>query len=204
MKKVVFCCALLLSISATQAQGLKGKFMLSVKGGPVYLHEEYTTRPTIIGSCIDYFVADQILVGLEMNYMEYDENGPITEIQTHEADSELGTKWRWYSVVFSGKLALDATRFSPFVKAGFGLYIPRLIYHLYPDFYDSTPPTTIKVYGRTCPGYNLGMGLQYRVWKGLGLQLEGNIDHIINRARQINSARSFTFANINGGLSIIF
>lgn len=204
MKKTIFCCLFLLLIQAGQAEDFKGKFMLSVKAGPIYLHQEYITMPTLLGSRIDYFVGDWISVGLEMDYMEYNDDEPGTFLQYYGAESELGPKWRWYSFAFSGKLLLNTTRFSPFLKIGLGFYIPQEIYHWYTSQDMLITVTTVKVYGKTCPGYNMGMGFQYRVWKGFGLQLEGTIDHIINRARQISSAHSFTFANVNAGLSIIF
>jgi len=204
MRKAIFCCLFLLSIQPAMAEDFKGKFMLSVKAGHVYLLENHVIKPALFGSRIDYFIRDWISVGLDMNYIEYNEEGPSRFAQYYGAQSELGPEWRWYSLTLSGKLGLDTTRFSPFFKIGFGFYIPQEIYHRYTNSDVLSTVTTVKVYGKTCPGYNLGMGLQYWIWKRFGLQLEGTIDHIFNRAKQISSARSFTFANLNAGLSIIF
>ena len=204
MKRIIFFSLFLLSVPAVRAEDFRGKFMLSLKAGHAYLLDNQVERQKLFGSRIDYFIRDWISIGLDLNYLEYNEDVSLRFADSYGVESELGPKWKWYSFVFSGKLSLDTTRFSPFLKAGFGFYVPRVIYKLYPTSYESIEPITVKLNGRTCPGYNLGMGFQYRMWKGLSLQIEGTIDYIYNKARQISPVHSFTFANVNAGMSIVF
>jgi len=201
MKKLILFLSLLLLVSGVQAKGLDSRFMITAKIGTSYILDESINRPTFLGSQIDYFVGKQTLIGLNLNYLRYYEPSFFAIPLYYGSKYQYETKWEWYSLTISDKLLFSQNKFSPFVKLGIGLYIPRKTYP-YPT--EGNLIATKKEYGKTCPGYNLGMGVQYRVWEVFSLQIEGTINHIFNKAKNISSARYFTFANLELGLSIIF
>jgi len=201
MKKLILFLSLLLLVSGVQAKGLDSRFMITAKIGASYILDESINRPTFLGSQIDYFVGKQTLIGLNLNYWKYYQSDYIIVFDNYGSMYRPETKWEWYSLTITDKLLFSQNKFSPFVKLGIGLYIPRKTYP-YPT--EGNLIATKKDYGKTCPGYNFGMGVQYRVWKLFSLQIEGTLNHIFNKAKNISSARHFSFANLESGFSIIF
>ncbi len=201
MKKLILFLSLLILVSGVQAQGFNSRFTITAKVGTIYNIDESINRPIFLGAQIEYFVSKQNLIGLNLNYWKYYQSDYIIVFDNYGSRYRPETKWEWYGLTVSYKLLFDITRFSPFVKLGIGLYSPEKT-SSYPIGWDLTG--TEQVYGKTCPGYNLGMGVQYRVWKLFSLQIEGTINHIFNKAKNISSLRYFTFANLESGFSINF
>lgn len=206
MKKLIFIICFLGLIANVQAQGPKGKFMLTAKTAYSFALEGVSPRGTYFGSEISYFLDRQLLLGMNFDYLEYHESGGTREIeysQTGYWDLE-GNIIKWYNFGLFTKLLFDISRFTPFVKMGFGFYVPQRPYYRFfsPDL--GSYSTKITRYGKTCLGMNLGAGLQYRVWNGLCLQTEALLTTLTDRNKESNLNRNFTYANLNAGLSIIF
>ena len=205
MKKAILFCLFLLIAQVVQAEDFKGKFMLSFKTGDFGSFEDRITKTTFLGSQVDYFIGNRTLVGFNLNYMEYiylSHSGIFPAY--YGAPTGLQPKWRWYSIGLSGKLLFDKTRFSPFFKIGFGLYIPQVTSPREGNPDIATPFTLEKTYGKTCLGYNFGIGIQYRFWSRFGLLLEGAIEQIDNKNKYLSSNSFFTFGSLQAGISLIF
>lgn len=206
MRKLIFLICFLGLFSSVQAQEFKGRFMLTAKTAYAHFLEDYPAKNTYFGSEIGYFLDHQLLLGLNFDYLEYHEGGGTREIeysQTGYWDLE-GNTVKWYNFGIFTKLLFDISRFTPFVKMGFGFYVPQRPYYRFfsPDL--GSYSAKITRYGKTCLGMNLGAGLQYRVWNGLCLQTEALLTTLTDRNKESNLNRNFTYANLNAGLSIIF
>lgn len=207
MRKLIFLICFLGLFSSVQAQEFKGKFMLTAKTAYAHFLEDYTAKKTYFGSEIGYFLDRKFLLGLNFDYLEYEEPVFVT-FETESSGSVTGNipgnTVRWYSFGIFSKLLFDVRRFTPFVKMGCGLYIPQTVR------YTDIPTTQLSywfkaaAYGKTCFGMNFGAGLQYRFWKGFSVQTEGLVTTLTDRNKESNLNRNFTYANLNAGLSIIF
>ena len=206
MKKLILFLSLLILVSGVQAQGLKGKFMITLKAGSQYFLENDINRKTFLGSQIDYFLNDQILVGMNLNYMNYYHPVDLIEIEYSglRDKDKFDNQWKWYSLTFSGKLLFEPGRFSPFFEMGVGFYIPQLTYYKYDYLIEGYTNTTVKIYKKTRYGFNLGIGVQYRVWKGFCLQFEGLINNVFKKSDDTSYDSAFNFAILNAGVSMIF
>ena len=99
MKKVIFFFCFLTFINpCVQGRELKSKFMFVVKAGTAYPHLEHTNRATFFGSQIDYFVSDQVSIGLDLKYMEYYEIIYYAVPLYLGAPDDYRNKWDWYSL----------------------------------------------------------------------------------------------------------
>ena len=207
MRKLIFLICFLGLFRSVQAQEHKGKFMLTAKTAYAYFLEDYPVEKTYFGSEISYFLDRQLLLGLNFDYLEYQEHGGYF-VETENSGSEFvrtpTNTERWYSLGFFSKLLFDVRRFTPFVKMGFGLYIPHTTSYMYRYSTQGIYYSKVEGYGKTCFGMNFGAGIQYRFWKGLCLQTEGLLTTLTNRNEEIGINRNFTYANLNAGLSIIF
>lgn len=203
MKKLILILCFLVLIQNVQAENFKHRFMLTVKAGPSYLWEDYTTRKTYLGSEIAYCLYDQLSVGVNFDYSRYYKYW-LFSLDFFEPKSEFESKWEWYSLTFYGKMLLSSYKFSPFVKTGIGFYIPRVVHYKYDYLPEDSSIIRDKLYGKTCLGFNFGMGVQYRLWERFCLQFEGLINNVHNTSKDISDNHSFTSANLDVGISIIF
>lgn len=205
MKKVIFLIFFLGLCQGAQAEGFKGKLMFTAKTAYSFALSERSVSQTYYGSELGYFVSPRLLLGLNFEYLRYE--------QRYYGDYE-GLAWgnrdvlidphKWYSLGIFTKFFFDLQRFMPFVRLGFGLYVPNLTSFPVVTFRDVVY-TTSKGYGRTCFGMSLGAGVQYRVLKGLSLHTEGLVTTIQTRAGEYYAeGRNFTYANLNAGLAVIF
>lgn len=208
MRKLIFLICFLGLCSSVQAQEFKGRFMLTAKTAYAHFLEDHSAKHTYFGSEIGYFLDYQLLLGLNFDYLEYQEHATtmVVEIEYSGSLSRYipGNTVRWYTLGLFSKLFFDVRRFTPFVKMGFGLYFPQTLYYKNISSPQATYWVQADAYGKTCFGMNLGAGFQYRVWKGLCLQTEGLLTTLTNRNEEIGLNRNFTYANLNAGLSIIF
>jgi len=207
MRKLIFLICFLGLFSRAQADGLKGKFMLTAKAAYSFALEGVSPRGTYFGSEIGYFLDRQFLLGLNFDYLEYEKPVFVT-FETESSGSVTGNipgnTVRWYSFGIFSKLLFDVRRFTPFVKMGFGLYIPQTIYYQNISSPQGSYWVKTDAYGKTCVGMNFEAGFQYRVWKGFSVQTEGLVTTLTDRNKESNLNRNFTYANLNAGLSIIF
>lgn len=100
--------------------------MLTLKAGPAYPHLEHTNRVSFFGSQIDYFVSDQVSIGLNLNYMQYYEMRYYAVPIDYIDPNDYLNKWMWYSLGLSAKFLSDLRGPSPYMKLGAGFYIPRM------------------------------------------------------------------------------
>lgn len=205
MKKLTFLFCFLVLIQNAQAENLKHKFMITAKAGNAYLFKNHTPRFTSFGTQIDYFLDDQILLGIDFGYLKYYESIVRFVVFNHSA---LGNNDRinrkLYNLSFSGKLLLEPGRFSPFFKMGIGLYIPQIIYSQ--DIYKPWDNLTSSksIYEKTHLGMDMGIGIYYRVWKSWGLKLEGLINHIFTLNEDYSEIYPMQYATLDAGLFVIF
>ncbi len=205
MRKIIFLICLLGLFQSVQAEGLKGKFMLTAKTAFSFALPEHSMRKSYHGAEIGYFLDRQFLFGLNFDYLRYDER-PYFEYEN--IGPGLGyiivNPQRWYSAGLFGKIFFDIQRFMPFVRMGFGLYVPRVTH--YPTRFITQGIIYARDlgYGKTSFGMNFGAGLQYRIWKGFCLQTEGLLTIVPNKNEEIGLNHNFTYTNLNAGLSIIF
>jgi len=206
MRKLIFLICFLGLLSSVPAQEFKGKFMLTAKTAYSIELVEHSTRRTYYGSEIGYFLNRQLLLGLNFDLLQYREIVGTRAMENSQSgywDIE-GNTFRWYGVGLFTKLLFDVRRFTPFVKMGFGFYIPQTVR------YTDIPTTQLSywfkaaAYGKTCFGMNFGAGLQYRLWKQICLQTEGLVTTLNDRNVGGGANGNFTYANLNAGLSIIF
>jgi hypothetical protein len=111
MKKLIFFICFLVLIQNAQAENFKHRFMVSAKAGNVYFLEKDTPRFTSYGAQIDYFLDEQILLGLDFGYIKYYK--PVyryTEIDNSgfgngdRIDRKLyNIIWEWESTTGSGR-----------------------------------------------------------------------------------------------------
>jgi opacity protein-like surface antigen len=204
MRKLIFLVCFFGLVHSVPAQGLKGKLIFTAKTSYSRLLPGQGTEKTYRGFEIGYFLTHQLQLGLNLDYLEYDEQPNLVKSENSGSGHLPSKTKQWYSLGLYSKLLFDIRRFSPFVRAGFGIFIPRITY--YPYF---SPASGIRYsgsdpYRTTYFGMNLGAGIQYRVWKGLCLQSEGLITAFTYRDEEIDLDRDFTYVNLNAGLSIIF
>lgn len=206
MKKIIFFLCFLVLIQNIQAENFKHKFMATAKVGNVYLLENRIPRFTSFGAQIDYFLEDQILLGLDFSYFKYYEQSTIIFWEPQHTGLEDGdrTSRKLYNLSLSGKLLLEPGRFSPFFKLGIGLYIPQVIY--YENNYQllGNLVSTKNNYKKTHLGINMGIGIYYKVWKRWGLQLEGLVNHIFSLNEKYGETYPMQYVTLNAGLFVIF
>jgi opacity protein-like surface antigen len=204
MKKLIFFLCFLVLIQNVKAENLKHKFMLTTKAGNAYLLKNHAPRFTSFGGQIDYFLDDQILLGLDFSYIKYHEPVAIVEIELSGFGNNDRINRKLYNLSFSGKLLLEPGRFSPFFKMGIGLYFPQVIYSQ--DIYNpwDNLSSSESIYEKTHLGMNMGIGIYYRVWKRWGLQLEGLINHIFTLNEDYSETYPMQYATLNAGLFVIF
>lgn len=205
MRKLIFLICFLGLVHRVSAQTPKSKFMLTAKAAYAHFLEDFPSSKIYFGSEIGYFLNHQLLLGLNFDYLEYDER-PYFEYENPGSGfgDILINPQKWYSLGLFSKLLFDVGRFMPFVKMGFGLYVPRTT--SYPDRFLTQGIYYAKDegYGKTCFGMSFGAGIQYRIWKGFCLQTEGLVTTVQNRNAGSGSDGNLTHANLNAGLSIIF
>lgn len=177
--------------------------MLTLKPGIAYTHLEYTDRVTFFGSQIDYFVSDQVSIGLDLKYLEYYKVSYFAVPLYLGAPDEFRDKWDWYSLGLSAKFLADLRGPSPFIKFGAGFYIPQVYQPSITLEQDGSLAHKEKRTGEISPGFNVGAGLQYIVLKHFSLQIEGSLDYIFNKSKNLSAAESFTFGNVTAGISLI-
>ncbi|MDP3024753.1 MAG: outer membrane beta-barrel protein [candidate division Zixibacteria bacterium] len=206
MRKLIFLICFLGLFRSVQAQELKGKFMLTAKTAYSFALPEQSTRRIYYGSEIGYFLNHQLLLGINLDYLEYGERAYLIEVENSGARFRNipANSHRWYSFGLFSKLFFDVRRFTPFVKMGFGFYVPQTIYYQSLPSAEGGHYVKADAYGKTCFGMNFGAGIQYRFWKGLCLQTEGLLTTLTDRNKESGLNRNFTYANLNAGLSIIF
>ncbi|MCJ7459059.1 MAG: outer membrane beta-barrel protein [candidate division Zixibacteria bacterium] len=203
MRRVIFFLCFVALIPSVHGRELKSKFMLTLKAGPAYPHLEHTNRVTFFGSQIDYFVSDQVSIGLDLKYLEYYEIIYYAVPRYLGAPDDYRNKWDWYSLGVSGKFLSGSKGPSPFIKLGAGFYIPQVHHPITRWLQDGSLAYKDKETGEISPGFNVGAGLQYIVWKRFSLQIEGSIDYIFNKSKNLNTTESFTFGNLTAGISLI-
>lgn len=205
MKKLIFLICFLGLFRSVPAQELKGKFMLTAKTGYAHFLEDYRSKNIYFGSEIGYFLDRQLLLGLNFDYLEYEEKSLVEFENTGSwLGNRPGNTERWYSVGLFTKFIFDVRRFTPFVRMGVGIYFPQTIYY---DYFTSPQGIYLvknDIFGKTCVGMNFGAGFQYRLWKGFCLQTEGLITTLTDRNKESDLNRNYTYANLNAGLSIVF
>jgi hypothetical protein len=177
--------------------------MLTLKAGTADTHLEYTNRVTFLGSQIDYFVSDQVSIGLDLKYLEYYKIAYFAVPLYLGAPTDFRDRWDWYSAGLSAKFLSDFRGPSPFIKLGAGFYVPQMYHPVNALQRDETLIYKEKLTGEISPGFNVGAGLQYVVWKRLSLQVEGSIDYIFNQSKSLSTAKSFTFGYLTAGISLI-
>lgn len=203
MRRIIFLFCFLTLIPCVQGRELKSKFMLTLKAGTAYPHLEYTNRVTFFGSQIDYFISDQVSIGLDLKYLEYYKIAYFAVPLYLGAPDDFRDRWDWYSLGLSAKFLADLRGPSPFIRLGAGIYLPKLRHPGIAWLQGGSLADKGTVTGEISPGFNMGAGFQYVVWKRFSLQVEGSVDHIFNQSKSLSSAQSFTFGNLTAGISLI-
>ncbi len=205
MKKLIFFICFLVLIQNAQAENFKHRFMLSAKTGNAYFLEKDTPRFTSFGAQIDYFLDEQILLGLDFGYTKYYK--PVyryAEIDNSGFNNDDRIDRKLYNISLSGKFMAEPGRFSPYFKIGVGLYIPEVIYSRSVYSLWSNLSSYNSIYEKTRLGVNMGMGIYYRVWKRWGLQLEGLFNHIFSLNENYSDTYPMQYATLNAGIFLIF
>ena len=195
MKKIILILIFIMIFQGAHAVEHKDKFMLSFNVGSTKNLDEGKKSGTSYGLQIDYFLQEQLLVGLNFNHSEYSKSigttGCAPDILYQDVYFE---KWEWDSLILSGKILFEPGRFTPFFKAGFGLYMPQRVH--------SEKASTR--YLKTCTGFNFCAGIQYRVWKNIGILSSGTLNVIYDRDNEISYNDIFHFADFNAGIFMVF
>jgi hypothetical protein len=203
MKRIVFLFCFLALIPCAQGRELKNEFMFTLKSGIVDTHLEYTNRLTFFGSQVDYFVSDHVSIGLDLKYLEYYKLAYFAAPDYLGAPHDFRDRWDWYSLGLSSKFLADFGGPSPFIRLGAGFYLPRLRHPGISWLQGGSLSDKGTVTGEISPGFDVGAGLQYVVWKRFSLQVEGSIDYIFNQSKRLSTDRSFTFGSLTAGISLI-
>ena len=203
MRKIIFFLCFVALIPSVHGREMKSKFMLTLKAGPAYPHLEHTNRVSFFGSQIDYSVNDQVSIGLNLNYIQYYEMKYYAIPVDYIDPNDYLNKWMWYSLGLSAKFLSDLRGPSPYMKLGAGFYIPRMHHRVTTWIPEANPDFGDIRTGEISPGFNLGAGLQYIVSKHFSLQIEGSLDYIFNKSKNLSAAESFTFGNLTAGISLI-
>jgi hypothetical protein len=189
MRKLItlfVCFTIMLAAESVWGVNLSGKFAIGAKGGVSsatqsgFSSGDQVKSGHAFGLSAEYFFLRGLSGGLELvntffpgkrksfGYVGWDE-------------CRYSTSWNWTSLLLFGRLVLGPERrFSPYLKAGVGLYIPRADDWLYFPGGEEAPPGwplqdvtfTYKTYGRGQVGYSLGFGVQYLVGRRVLVLLE--------------------------------
>lgn len=170
----------------TSAADLRGRFALSAKGGisfatgSVFSSKDAGKQAYGFGASAEYFFLQGLSGGLEVIHTSFP-GGRKKSGYYAWYDSYSSTGWNWTKVAVFGRIVAGPERkFSPFLKAGVGLFIPRVDDWLYFTGGEDAPPGwplhdvtfTRNTYGKGQFGYGFGFGLHYLATPRMLLYLE--------------------------------
>jgi hypothetical protein len=185
---ILFLCGLLVIWmgKSSLAADLRGKFALSAKGGislttgSGFSSKDDTDQAYGFGASVEYFFLRGLSGGVEMVHTffpgERKKSGYYAWYDTYAS-----TGWNWTKIGVFGRIVPGPERkFSPFLKVGFGLYVPRVEDWLYYPGGEDAPPGwplhdatfTRNTYGKGQFGYGFGFGLHYLATPRMLLYLE--------------------------------
>ena len=182
--KGLFCLssALLVLWTLELASGadLRGRFAISGYGGISFAtgrgfsHDDQVKEAYGFGLGLEYFFRSKLSGGLEVSHTSFPgKRNTFPDNPFDQCRYYLSTEWNWTKVSLFGRVHLaPEKRFSPFFKAGMGLYLPRIedwIFCPNREYYYGGPcpfagiEHTRKTYGKGQFGYCCGFGIQYLI-----------------------------------------
>jgi hypothetical protein len=188
---------------------LRGKFALSAKGGFCYsMGNGFTSESKMknnygIGVSVEYFVFKALSGGLSLvdNYFqggwEYRGFYPYS-------DHYYSSDWNWTNISIFARFVLGPeNRFSPYLKGGVGIYMPRI-----KDWWLDPPDTlnTKSGYERGVFGYHLGFGVHYLLTRKMLVYLDipFNVIHTDKMRQSHRISEKSHYFNIFVGFSFLF
>ncbi len=179
MKKLVFvlfvCIFLIIQLwQNAPAENLKGKFLLSTKGGLCsslgngFAADNSQDGKYALGISAEYFFLEALSGGLVVSSNSF--RGDWHRSMIPEDQHRYQTNWNWTCFILFTRFVLEPqSKASPYLLMGIGLYIPRV-----KDKWYQNPDTiyTHTSYGKTQLGYHFGGGIQYLLSKKMLVFLE--------------------------------
>jgi opacity protein-like surface antigen len=168
MKKasiLVFGLLLVCNWESTKGSELRGRFALSAGGGVSYVVGDGFSPPQIehtygFAVCAEYFFRETLSAGFSLAHNSF--QGKWTSSGYYPRWlSYYSTDWNWTNLSIFGRFTLGPqNKIYPYVKAGAGLFMPRVKDWV---FYPPDTTYTHTSYGKGQFGYYVGFGVRYRL-----------------------------------------